>query len=636
MCGVAGMLSPRRRGAAAALPPMNRAITHRGPDDHGSWVDESGLVGLTHRRLAIVDLSPAGHQPMVSTDGRWVLAFNGEIYDHDVHRKRLMAAGHAFRGTSDTEVLLELIARDGAESALAAVDGMFGVAIWDRDRQILTLGRDRLGEKPMYYGAGHDGDVLFASELHAIRSLPGMSRGMSAEALTAYVRLGYVPAPLSALRGIDKLPPGTTVQVSGDGRIGEPTAYWSLPDLAHAGRRDLIDADVDAIAAVRETLRGAVARRLMGDVPLGAFLSGGVDSSTIVAVAQEVSAAPVRTFTVAVGGAGDESVAAAAVARHLGTEHTTIDLPAIDAVTMSERIVDIYDEPFADPSGIPTAMLCAATREHVTVALSGDGADELFGGYNRYRVAGGPLGRALALPAPIRTGLARAIRRVPVSAWDRAASTARVRLPDVGTKAHKLGRALATPDAAAAHHALGMQWDPADVLLDPAAETPFGGTGLPGLSAMLLADQVGLLPDDMLVKVDRASMAVALEVRVPFLSPDLVELSWRLPDTTRIRGGQGKWVVRQILADYVPRELWERPKMGFDPPLAAWLRGPLRAWAGDLLSPQRLRAQGLFRSEPVTRALEDHVAGRANNDYPLWTMLMLQAWLERDGKAHHG
>jgi asparagine synthase (glutamine-hydrolysing) len=630
MCGLVGVLGPSDRHLLDHVDAMATTIAHRGPDDAGSWRDRAAGIALGHVRLAVVDLTAEGHQPMVSADGRWVIAFNGEVYDHAEHRRRLQAAGVRFRGHSDTEVLLELIARDGVAAALRAVDAMFALAVWDRRDRVLTLARDRVGEKPLLYGRV-SGAVAFGSELRALRALPGAPTDLDPAAVADYLRFGFVPAPRTILAGVHKVPAGCLVRVTAAGHVSAPEPYWSLSQVAAAGGGRQIDGDWTD--RMEDALRRSVSRRLLADVPVGAFLSGGLDSSTVVAIAAQVSSTPVRTFTVAVGGSGDESAAAAAVARHLGTDHTTLDLPESAALDLATRMSSVYDEPFADPSGIPTAVLCAATRRHVTVALSGDGADELFGGYNRYRVAGqGGVGRLLALPPRSRRAVARALQSVSPDGWDRA--VARLpgdlgRVPAAGDKAHKLASALRAPSRLAAYDALAQLWDPGQLLVEPPTPKPdraaAGGLGL--LGAMLLADQQVVLPDDMLVKVDRASMAVALEVRVPFLSPELVELSWALPDEAKIRDGRGKQVVRDVLGRHVPAELWDRPKTGFDPPLADWLRGPLREWAGDLLAPARVARQGLLRPAAVTKTWEEHLSGRRNHDYRLWTLLMLENWL---------
>lgn len=525
----------------------------------------------------------------------------------------------------------ELIARTGPEEAVAAVDGMFALAVWDRQDRVLVLARDRVGEKPLYYGRVGDG-FAFASELGAIRRLPQVGSTPDPKALAEYLRYGFVPAPNSILPGIHTLPPGCVVRVTTPTTVSDPVPYWSLVAVAAAGLADPLELDDRELVQLADSaLRESVHRRLEADVPVGTFLSGGVDSSTIVALAQAVSTQPVRTFTVAVGGEGDESVAAAGIARHLGTEHTTLALGDLDPLDLASRAASLYDEPFADPSGVPTALLCAAAREHVTVCLSGDGADELLGGYNRYRVAQGGFSRLLALPGPVRRGASRALTATSPAGWDRLARVVPGRTPAVGTKAHKLAGVLAADDPMDAYAVLATQWDPATVMANPTAPSVSADAGLvvaTPLARMMLADQQRTLPDDMLVKVDRASMAVALEVRVPFLDHRFVELTWRMPERAKVREGQGKWLVRQVLGQYVPPELWDRPKVGFDPPLDDWLRGPLREWSHDLLAPDRLQRQGLLRPEPITRALAEHDSGQRNHDYALWTVLMLQSWLD--------
>lgn len=633
MCGIAGQLSAGDRRLADNLALMSERVQHRGPDDEGVWLDPAQGIGLAHRRLAVLDLSDAGHQPMVSRNGRWVLVFNGEIYDHREHRTQLEQMGTVFRGHSDTEVFLELIAAEGPAAACAAVNGMFAFGLWDRAEHQLFLGRDRIGEKPLYCGQVGSGFV-FASELGAIRRVPGARTAPDPAAVADYLRFGFVPAPRSILPGIGKLPAGTLLRVDRAG-AGEPIPYWRLQEIAQRGLADrLMLSDAELVELADTMLKDAVRLRLTADVPVGAFLSGGLDSSTVVALAQASHSTPVNSFTVAVGGADDESEAATAVAKHLGTSHTVLPLPEIDALKLAHGVAAMHDEPFADPSSIPMALLCEAAREHVTVCLSGDGADELLGGYNRYRIGDGGLAALLRLPPPLRRGLSTGLMALNPGRWDALGRLLPGRLPDLGTKLHKLAYAIATGDPVAAYLELATQWDPAEVMADPpAANAPVVAhpLGASALDAMMLADQDRTLPDNMLVKVDRASMAVALEVRVPFLDHRFIELSWRLPQQAKVRNGQSKWLIRQVLSRYVPPELWDRPKVGFDPPLADWLRGPLREWAQDLLSPTRLRRQGILRPEPVAAALAAHLSGRRNNDYPLWTLLMLQAWLEGEG-----
>jgi asparagine synthase (glutamine-hydrolysing) len=570
---------------------------------------------------------------MVSRDQRWVLAFNGEIYDHGDRRQALESSGFRLRGHSDTEVLLELIALHGVTGALDQVDGMFALAVWDRRNRELTLARDRLGEKPLYYGqVGRCFAV--ASELRALRLLPGAPTSPDPTSVAEYLRYGFVPAPMSILPGIRKLPAGCTLRVDRHGRAGEPQPYWDLGEVARSGLAEpLALSDSELVDRAELMLRESVRRRLEADVPVGAFLSGGVDSSTVVALAQAESNRPVRTFTVAVGGAGDEADAAAAVARYLGTEHTTLPLPEMAALELAPRVASVYDEPFADPSAVPTTLLCAAAREHVTVCISGDGADELLAGYNRYRVASGALSQALRMPTAVRRGTAGLLLRRSPEQWDRWAARVPGRPVAVGDKVHKLARALRTDGGIGAYDELATVWDPSGVLTAPQPGSakradPLAAGGL--LTQMLLADQLRTLPDDMLVKVDRASMAVGLEVRVPFLDHRFAGLTWQLPERAKVRNGRGKWLVRQVLARHVPEQLWDRPKVGFDPPLAAWLRGPLHEWSHDLLSPDRLRRQGLLSPDPIAAALADHASGRRNLDYPLWTLLMLQSWLEEN------
>lgn len=634
MCGIVGLVA-RSTGVdlAQVVAAMSEAVAHRGPDHRGEWLDTQLGIGLGHRRLAILDLTPTGNQPMASLDGRWVLVLNGEIYDHQEHRAALLASGATLRGTSDTEVLVELVARRGLAAALTAVDGMFALGAFDREERTLHLARDRMGERPLYYAETPD-CFAFASETTALRTVPGADTGVDPVAVAEYLRYGFVPAPHAIHRQVRKLPAGSILSVPLAGGGASVASYWSLTELAQRGVTHRTSVPDEALVDEAEgLLKQSLTHRIEADVPVGTFLSGGLDSSVITAIAQSVSARPVRTFTVAVGGADDESTAAASMARHLGTDHTTLPLPELDALSLAQGVVETYDEPFADPSAIPMTLLCEAARHHVTVALSGDAGDELLAGYNRYRIAHGGVAKLLRVPRAARGVLSRGLAVPSQGAWDRVGAVVPGMPPALGTKAHKLAAVLASADVLEAYGALAGQWRPDDVMVsapdDPGTPMP----RVPGASAldqMLLADQLRTLPDNMFVKVDRASMAVALEVRVPFLSRDFVEFSWHLPEAAKVRDGQGKWLVRQLLARHVPRELWDRPKMGFDPPLAEWLRGPLKEWAQDLLAPDALRRQGLLRPEPVQQALAAHLGGRRNNDYLLWTVLMLQAWLERN------
>lgn len=636
MCGIVGVVDrtvPRRDELLDVVVAMSRRIAHRGPDDSGEWLDVAAGVALGHRRLAVLDLTSAGHQPMVSRDGRYVLAFNGEIYNHHRLRRLLLDDGVTLAGRSDTEALLAALARWPLRHVLGLVDGMFAFALYDAARRCLTLARDRMGEKPLYFTRSTRG-VAFASELPALAAVPWVSLRLSASAVAAYLRHSFVPAPASIFDGVEKLLPGHVVTFDGDSG-GDQQPYWTLPDADG----DTFASPVDAVDQLDEVLRAAVAGRIESDVPLGAFLSGGVDSSLVVALMQQVSRQPVRTFTVAIGPRHlDESTAARAVARHLGTAHTDLALSSTDALDIVPDLAARWDEPFADPSAVPTALMCRAAREHVTVCLSGDGGDELFGGYNRYALGSAVWGRARRVPYRVRREAGRVLDRVPARLWDvlaerRAGVPAALRAGSASAKMGKLAKLVQARTAGEVYDGLTTVWDPATVLLDrdvaggAARDLMTGVDDQAALEAVMRFDCLTTLPDDMLVKVDRASMAVALECRVPLLALDVVEFAARLPTSYKIRDGAGKWILRQVLRRYVPDELTSRPKLGFDPPVAQWLRGPLADWAEDLLAPGALAATGLLDPGVVRDAWRRHRSGAANLDYPLWTVLCLQSWL---------
>jgi asparagine synthase (glutamine-hydrolysing) len=641
VCGIAGLLDDGARDLRPLVGAMTETISHRGPDDEGVWADAEAGVALGSRRLAVVDLTEEGHQPMVSASGRYVVAFNGEIYNHLDLRRELEGLGHAFRGRSDTEVLLEAVDRWGPRGALERSNGMFALALWDRRERRLTLARDRLGEKPLYYGR-LGGGFGFASELKALRAHPGFRGGIDRDALAMFLRHKYVPAPGSIYRGIRKLPPASMLTI--DPAVpGEPTpvAYWSAAEVARGGTADPFSGSAEeAEEALDELLRDAVARRMIADVPLGAFLSGGVDSSTVVALMQAQSGRPARTFTIGLHDpAYDESGDARRVAEHLGTDHTELVVTPEEAMAVIPALPEIYDEPFADSSQIPTYLVSRLAREHVTVSLSGDGGDEVFGGYNRYLWADAMWRRFGWMPAPLRRAVSGTLRSVSPRGWDTLLSrlgpvlpsSARQRVP--GEKIHKLARALRAERPDGVYRSLTSHWqDPGAVVLGAngkAGPNGFDGAGLPGLTRrMMYADTVTYLPDDILVKLDRATMAVSLEGRVPYLDHRVVEFAWRLPLEMRARDGQGKWLLRRVLDRYVPRELVDRPKMGFGVPIGSWLRGPLRDWAESLLDPVRLGRQGYLDPRPVRAAWADHLSGRWNRQYELWDVLMFQAWLE--------
>jgi asparagine synthase (glutamine-hydrolysing) len=638
MCGIAGFVNHKQRfgsdeiGAIAAR--MADRLAHRGPDDHGVWADAVAGVALGHTRLAIIDLSTAGAQPMVSACGRYVLSYNGEVFNAPELRAALEAKGRVFRGHSDTEVMVEGFAVWGVQATVERLIGMFAFAAFDRSTRTLTLGRDRLGIKPLYWGRV-ESSLVFASELKALAAFPGWCGALDRDALAAFMRYGYVPTPMSIYRGVHKLAPGTLLAYGPDGGV-RTARYWSLDDVAKRGEADLLDVSDDAAQETVETLLAdAVRRRMVSDVPLGMFLSGGIDSSTIAALMQANSARPIRTFSIGFRERGyDEAADANRVAAHLGTEHTELYVTPAEARAVIPKLPQIYDEPFADPSEIPTYLLSEMTRRHVTVALSGDGGDEVFAGYNRY-IQGLALAKASRrLPRPLCAGLAAAIHSVSPGAWDRLfrALPERVRPRLAGEKMHKLAAVLAK-DRAGFYESLIAQGDGAETLVLGVDETKAelddaGATDAfaDDIAWMQYRDTKGYLADDILTKVDRASMAVSLEVRVPFLDHRLVELSWRLPLRFKVRGVTGKWILRQIAYKYVRRNLLERPKMGFAVPVDEWLRGPLREWAGDLLSPSSIGYSGLLDPLPIMRKWDEHQSGIRNWQHFLWNVLMFEAW----------
>jgi asparagine synthase (glutamine-hydrolysing) len=644
MCGIIGFLAQTdvdRSSATASR--MADAIIHRGPDDSGVWVDEAASVALAHRRLAILDLSPAGHQPMLSVSGRFVMAFNGEIYNHMELREEL--AGQIWRGHSDTETLLTAFERWSIETTLKKSVGMFAFALWDRETRMLTLARDRLGEKPLYYG-WQNRTFLFGSELKALKEHPAFRGEVDRDVLTLYLRHNYVPAPYSIYKGIFKLPPGAYLTLAASNAASAalpvPTFYWRALDAAAQPVREDLD-DATALAELDAGLRRSIAGQMVADVPLGAFLSGGIDSSTVVALMQAQSRRPVKTFTIGFHEKGyNEAEHAHAVAAHLGCEHTELYVTPEQAMAVIPRLPELYDEPFADSSQIPTFLVAQLARQHVTVSLSGDGGDELFGGYNRYFWAA-RIWRGLgSAPHALRAGVSRAMIGLSPASWNRLfdvagfALPARFRYANPGDKLHKLAEMLAARSPEEVYLYLVSQWkQPAD-LVPGAAELPTVLTDRQRWaplerfeSRMMYLDQMSYLPDDILVKVDRAAMGVSLETRVPMLDHRLVEFAWQLPMRMKIRNGQGKWLLRQLLYRYVPKELIERPKMGFGVPIDVWLRGPLREWAEALLSAERLQQEGYFNPEPIREKWREHLSGRRNWSYYIWTILMFQSWLER-------
>jgi asparagine synthase (glutamine-hydrolysing) len=647
MCGIAGFLdSGRSRSRVeleAAAGRMRDSLRHRGPDDSGSWVDESQGIVLAHTRLAIVDLSPAGHQPMVSSDGRLVITYNGEIYNHHEIRAELVAKGHSFRGHSDTEVVLEACAAWGVTATLARLNGMFAFAIWDSARAALTLARDRIGIKPLYWSRQAAG-YAFGSELKALRHAPGWSGQVDRNALTSYLRFGYVPSPQSILESVFKLPPGCSLEVRAD---REPALhrYWSAREVALAAAADPLRLDDEAAAdALERLLKDAVGREMLADVPLGAFLSGGIDSSLVVALMQGQSARPVKTFSIGFEASElNEAEQAKAVARHLGTDHTELYAEPRHALDLVPRLAEWYDEPLADASQIPTYLVAALARRTVTVALSGDGGDELFHGYDRYAYVSTLWSRWERLPRPFRRGAARLAEALvggSQSGWERPAELAMQALGITRPrdKLRRLPGFLGAADSDALNRVVVSRWqEPASLVIggrEPAdAGVPVvSAAELPAIHDRLqLQDLTGYLPDDILTKVDRATMAVSLEARVPLLDHRVAEFAWRLPYRQRYREGRGKWLLRSVLYRHVPRSLVDRPKMGFNVPLGGWLRGPLKDWAGALLDPGRLHREGFLHPAPIEACWKDHLSGARDCANALWPVLCFQGWRERWG-----
>ena len=653
MCGMTGFW--QRHGGArdtllAQAQAMSARLSHRGPDDSGVWCDEAAGIALAQRRLSILDLSPAGHQPMHSTDGRYVIVFNGEIYNHLELRERLHAehAAPAWRGHSDTETLLACFVAWGVERTLKASVGMFAFALWDRQQRALTLARDRMGEKPLYYGWQGD-TLLFGSELKALKAHAAFQADIDRGALALLLRHDCIPAPHAIYRGVFKLRPGHLLRMPADApREAQPAPYWRYNEAVSAGLGEpLIATDAAATDALEAQLGASVGAQMLSDVPLGAFLSGGIDSSTIVALMQAQSDRPIKTFTIGFSENGyDEAAHAKAVARHLGTEHTELYVHPADALAVIPRLPAIFCEPFGDSSQIPTFLISQLTRREVTVALSGDGGDELFGGYNRYLAARTTWEKAQRLPPLARRAAAGALRVVAPATWDRLFERIKPLLPKrwhlatPGDKAQKLADVLTLSSGQAFFLNLASQWqDPASIVLgaqEPPTllTTPEAWPHAGNLAQWMMAmDAQTYLPDDILVKVDRAAMANSLETRVPMLDHRVVELAWRVPLQQKIRDGQGKWLLRQVLYRHVPRALVERPKMGFGIPLDSWLRGPLRDWAEALLDESRLRQEGYFQPAAIRQKWKEHLSGRRNWQHQLWTVLMFQAWLEENRRA---
>lgn len=653
MCGIAGIWKslnpqPPRDGLKVEIDRMLDPIVHRGPDSGGHWIDEPASMAFGHRRLAIVDLSPGGHQPMPSASGRYAITLNGEIYNFPEIKERLASEAKlpALRGTSDTEIALAAIEAWGLEKAVKSFNGMFAFGLWDKQSKSLSLVRDRVGKKPLYYGTTGDGSFVFASELKSFFPLPHFERRISHKALGLYLELGYVPAPLSIFDGIGKLDAGTIATFSGPSAAPRVTRYWSLMKAVADGQNDRLrnPASVDELESL---LEDATRIRMLADVPLGALLSGGIDSSLVVALMQRVCSTPVRTFSIGFAEATyNEAAFAAEVARHLGTRHEELYVTPADCLAAVPLMARIYDEPFSDSSQIPTYLVSKLARGHVTVCLSGDGGDEFFAGYNRYQL-GGKLIRATGrLPGSVRRGAAAGLGILSPDAWTSLYEQIHSLLPglggkrvaQVGDKIHKLQSLLSGRDELDIYAGLIRQWDlDRTPLIRGGREesgtrdllAPFWDIqGLSPVEHMMLADAMTYLPDDIMVKVDRANMTVALEGRAPLLDYRVIEHAWRMPLHAKLNSNGSKWPLRQILYKMVPREMIERPKMGFGVPMADWLRGPLKEWAGDLLSTDRLSEQGLLDPQVVQQTWQEHITGKRNWQAKLWNILMLQAWID--------
>ncbi len=640
MCGLAGFVDQSLQSDADNLTRtvqrMADTLLHRGPDDDGSWADAEVGVALGHRRLSIIDLSSTGHQPMMSGDGRYIIAYNGEIYNFQDLRRELEAEGVGFHGTSDTEVIVEACAHWGPQAAIKRLNGMFAFALWDRRARRLVLARDHLGIKPLFWGH-FEGLFLFGSELKALRAHAGWQPRVNRRALASYLRHFYVPAPWSIYEGVSKLKPGHML-IWQPGQPPQTHRYWDLRQAAESAYQDpYAGTSEDALEELDWLLKDSVKRQMISDVPLGAFLSGGIDSSAVVALMQAQSSRPVRTFSIGFSNQRyDEAPHARAVAAHLGTEHTEYYAQPSDALDLIPKLHQIYDEPFADSSQLPTYLVSQMARRKVTVALSGDGGDELFAGYHHYRICAAVWRRLSMAPGPLRNAAAGAVRRLPAgltSAMGAVLPGASGRQLSMG-RLQRIGQVLGARGPDDLYRRIISQWHDPKQVVTGAAE--YNGeiwdeaavAAIPGfIPRMQYYDSVQYLPDDVLTKVDRASMAVSLETRLPLLDYRVLAFAWRLPMSMKMGEGGGKWILRKLLARYLPPDLFERPKVGFGVPIDAWLRDDLRQWAGDLLAESRLRADGFFDPAPILAAWRTHLAGDADLSYMIWTILMFQQWL---------
>jgi len=646
VCGIAGFFGENKNcriNRQNTIVDMISAIKHRGPDDEGFWHEAEFNVCLGHRRLSIVDLSSQGHQPMASCSNRYVIVFNGEIYNHLFLRESLKKSSIdiTWRGHSDTETLLACIDTWGLEKTIKKCSGMFAIALFDKKDNSIYLVRDRMGEKPLYYGI-QNGVFLFGSELKALKKHPAFQGEIDRNSLALQLKYNYIPTPYSIYKGIKKLTPGTILKVDASSKyanieaIGSPMAFWSLKEVATNAQSNIYTGNaIEAVNDLDKLLSQSVKGQMEADVPLGAFLSGGIDSSLIVSLMQSQSSSPVETFSIGFEEEGyNEAVYAKQIAQHLGTKHTELYVSAQDAMNVIPKLSSLYDEPFSDSSQIPTYLVSAMTKESVTVSLSGDAGDELFGGYNRYLWTRKIWNKVKYMPSSVRNFIAWGMTSVSPMVWNKILRQI-VSMPLPGDKIHKLASLLPAKSAEDFYFHLISHWHDVDNVVIGAecsvAPVVSSSTRLDLGSIeqnMMYLDSISYLPDDILTKVDRAAMGVSLETRIPFLDHHVVEFAYQLPLSMKIQNGESKWILKQVLDKYIPRELMERPKMGFGVPIDSWLRGPLRDWAESLLDESRLKQEGFFHAEPIRKKWNEHLSGSRNWQHHLWDVLMFQSWLE--------
>jgi len=646
MCGFVGFFdkSVTADRAEIVLTLMNDGIVHRGPDDSGIWFDTEARLGFGHRRLSILDLSSAGHQPMFSNEKRFVIAFNGEIYNHLLLREELKNEGHMidWNGHSDTETLLAGFECWGIKETLEKSVGMFAFSVWDNKSKKLTLGRDRIGEKPLYYGWQKE-LLLFGSELKALKAHPNFNAHINRDAITLLLRHNYIPAPYSIYQGIKKLMPGHLLEIDLQNKTSTTTQYWSARSICELSKNNIFTGSAeDAVDKLESVLKDSINQQMLADVPLGAFLSGGIDSSVIVALMQAQSERPIKTFSIGFNEEGyNEAVHARAVAEHLGTEHTELYVTPQEAMAVIPKLVELYDEPFSDSSQIPTYIVAKMARKHVTVALSGDAGDELFCGYNRYIMTKNLWSKLSIIPVFIRSGASTLIRIIPIKNWNKLNNIlpSKFKMSNLGDKMHKAAGVLTSKTVSDLYKGLVSHWhdpeqivigskEPKTALTDPERTPQLSNN----IEQMMALDSISYLPDDILTKVDRACMGVSLEGRIPFLNHKVFEFAWSLPLEYKLRGGTAKWCLKQVLYKHVPKSLIERPKMGFGVPIDVWLRGPLKNWAEELLDESRLKDEGFFESAPIRKMWLEHQLGKRNWQYQLWDILMFQLWYEKNHK----